>query len=168
VAAGWFFTAAAGGRLGFVRAYLALNAAVGVAGLLLAGSCYSVSTVRLQPETVHVGTGLQPMAAIQADASSAYLLFFPIAGRVSLDRVVNQMLIVTAKAMGADKVADVSFDMTPEHGIWTLRRLLGWRSARASGIAVQVAMPAPDPMAELGPESSPSPAQRELSTPAAR
>jgi uncharacterized protein YbjQ (UPF0145 family) len=52
--------------------------------------------------------------------------------------VVNTMLIGAAKALGADKVVDIKVDITPEDGIWTLRRLLGWRSAEASGIAVVV------------------------------
>ena len=115
-------------------------------------SCTSVSTVRLQPETVDVGPGLRPVAAIQTNATSLYFLFIPIAGTVSLDKVVNQMLIVTAKTMGADKVTEVHFDVTPDGGIWALRKLLGWRSAQASGIAVQVMAPPADPSADEGPE----------------
>jgi hypothetical protein len=114
-----------------------------------------VSTVRLQPETVHVGKGMRPIAGIQTNATSLYVLFIPVAGEVSLDKVVNQMLVVTAKTMGADKVANVRFDVTPGGGIWALRKLLGWRSAQASGIAVQVtAMPADDD-ADEGPEPAP-------------
>ena len=55
---------------------------------------------------------------------------------VSLDRVVNEMLIATAKSIGADKVVNIKVDITPDGGIWTLRRILGWRSAEASGVAV--------------------------------
>lgn len=116
----------------------------------LAG-CSAVSTVRVQPENVAVSPGLRPVAAIQVDATSAYLLFIPIPGGVSLDRVVNRMLIVAAKQMGADKVANLRFEITPDSGVWTLRKLLGWRSAEASGIAVQVEAPA-DPAADAGPE----------------
>jgi len=57
------------------------------------------------------------------------------AGETSLDGVVNQLLVVTAKAMDAGKVTDVQLDTTPAHGIWAVRRPLGWRSAHASGIA---------------------------------
>jgi hypothetical protein len=57
--------------------------------------CSHVSTVRLQEETIEVGPGLRPLAAVQANASSAYLLFIPIPG-VDLDRVINRMLVVTA------------------------------------------------------------------------
>ena len=120
--------------------------------LLASAGCASVSTVRLHAEAVEVGPGLRPIAGIQADALSLYALFVPLPGGADLDRVVNRMLVATAKAMGADKITDLRFDITPEHGIWTLRRLIGWRSARASGIAVQVTAPAPDPNADLGPE----------------
>jgi hypothetical protein len=118
-------------------------------------SCSSLSTVRLQPDNVEVGPGLRPVAAIQADAMSWYLLFVPIPGGVSLDRVVNRMLIVAAKTMGADKIVDLRFSVTPDHGIWTLRKLALWRSARASGIAVQVEAPEVDPDADQGPEPEP-------------
>ena len=126
-------------------------------------ACSSISTVRLQPENVEAGPGLRPVAAIQANASSAYVLFIPLPGGVSLDRVVNRMLIVAAKTMGADKIVNLQFSVTPDNGIWTLRKILGWRSARAAGIAVQVETPAADPDAEQGPE----PAGTEPSPPSA-
>jgi hypothetical protein len=118
-------------------------------------ACTQLSTVRLQPEAVEVGEGLRPIAGIQANATSFYLLFIPMPG-VDLDRVVNQMLIVAAKSMGADKVAQLTFDVTPSGGIWALRKLLGWRSAQANGIAVQVTGAAPDPNADQGPEPHPA------------
>lgn len=131
-------------------------------------ACSSISTVRLQPENVEVGPGLRPVAAIQANASSAYVLFIPLPGGVSLDRVVNRMLIVAAKTMGADKIVNLQFSVTPDNGIWTLRKVLGWRSARAAGIAVQVETPAADPGADDGPEpagSEPSPPSATPPTP---
>ena len=121
--------------------------------------CSSISTVRLQSEAVEVAPGLRPIAGIQADAISGYFFFIPIPG-VDLDKAVNQLLLVAAKSMGADKIADLRFEITPNHGIWALRRLLGWRSARASGIAVIVTEPAPDDRADEGPEppaGSPAP-----------
>jgi hypothetical protein len=125
---------------------------VGLCGVLVAvAACSSISTVRVQPENVAVSPGLRPVAIIQANATSAYVLFIPIPGGVDLDRVVNRMLIVAAKTMGADKVANLQFDITPDSGIWSLRRLIGWRSAQASGIAVQVEAPE-DPDADAGPE----------------
>lgn len=124
--------------------------------LATVASCSSVSTVRLQPENVDVGPGMRPLAAIQANATSFYLLFIPIPGDVDLDRVVNRMLIIAAKEMGADKIVDLEFDVTPEGGIWTLRKLLGYRSAEAKGIAVQVDAAA-DPGRDQGPEPTPAP-----------
>jgi hypothetical protein len=114
--------------------------------------CSYVTTVRVQEDVIEVGPGLRPIAAVQADAASAYLLFIPIPG-VDLDQVINRMLVVTAKTIGADKIANLQFDITPDGGVWALRKLIGWRSARASGIAVQVTAPAADPDAEKGPES---------------
>jgi hypothetical protein len=119
--------------------------------LALSAGCTHVSTVRLQEETVEVGPGLRPLAAIQANAISGYFLFIPLPG-VDLDKVVNQLMVVAAKTMGADKVVLLDFDATPAGGIWAWRKLIGWRSARATGIAVQVTSPAADPRADEGPE----------------
>ncbi len=119
----------------------------------LAPGCSHTQTVRLQSDTIETGPGLRPIAGIQSNATSFYFLFVPVPGGVSLDRVVNQMLVVTAKNMGADKIANLHFEMTPSGGIWALRKLLGWRSAQASGIAVQVTAPAADPRADEGPEA---------------
>src|SRR3954465_6861640 len=99
-------------------------------------ACSSISTVRVQPETVYVGPHLRPIAVIHAQVTSAYLFWIPIPGHVELDYVVNRMLLATAKALGADKVVDIQVDITPDDGIWTLRKLLGYRSATASGVAV--------------------------------
>ena len=111
--------------------------AVGVLG------CSSVSTVRVQPDNLYVGPGLRPIAVIHAQVTSAYLLFIPIPGHVDLDHVVNRMLLATAKTLGADKVVNVRVDITPDGGIWTLRKLFLWRSAEASGVAVMIEEPRP-------------------------
>jgi hypothetical protein len=105
---------------------------------LAATACSSVSTVRVQGENLYVGPHLRPIAIVHAQVTSAYLLFIPIPGHVELDTVVNQMLIASAKQLGADKVVDIKVDITPDDGIWTLRKILGWRSAEASGVAVIV------------------------------
>lgn len=136
------------------RSWLHLGVASAVA---LGAACSSISTVRLQPDQIAVAPGLRPLAAIQADVISAYLLFVPVPGGVDLDRAVNRMLIVAAKTMGADKIVDLRFSVTPEHGIYALRRLLGWRSAHASGIAVQIVAPPTDGAADQGPEPAPAP-----------
>ena len=109
-----------------------------LAAVLATAACSSISTVRVQPETVYVGPHLRPIAVIHAQVTSAYLLWIPIPGHVDLDHVVNRMLLATAKALGADKVVDIQVDITPDTGIWTLRKLLGYRSASASGVAVMV------------------------------
>ena len=114
-------------------------------------ACSSVSVVRVQSDNVYVGPNLRPIAVVQAQATTAYVLFLPIPGGVDLDRVVNRMLIVAAKTLGADKVANLQVDITPDGGVWTLRKILGWRSAQASGIAVVVDEPV-DQGAGQGPE----------------
>jgi len=111
--------------------------------LAAAAACSSITTVRVQPETVYVGPRLRPIAVIHAQVTSAYLLWIPIPGHVDLDYIVNRMLLATAKALGADKVVDIKVDITPENGIWTLRKMLGYRSASASGVAVMVEPEAP-------------------------
>ena len=110
--------------------------------------CSSVSTVRVQPDNLYVTPGMRPIAVIHAQVTSAYLLFIPIPGHVDLDRVVNRMLLATAKTLGADKVVNVRVDITPDGGIWTLRKLFLWRSAEASGVAVVVDEPRPAPAAK--------------------
>ena len=109
-----------------------------VAVLAAVTACSSITTVRVQPDTVFVGPRLRPIAVIHAQVTSAYLLWIPIPGHVDLDYVINRMLLATAKALGADRVVDIKVDTTPDTGIWTLRKLLGYRSAEASGIAVMV------------------------------
>src|SRR5215510_3260041 len=108
------------------------------AALAAVAACSSITTVRVQPETVFAGPHLRPIAVIHAQVTSAYLLWIPSPGHVDLDYVVNRMLLATAKALGADKVVDIQVDLTPDSGIWTLRKLLGYRSASASGVAVMV------------------------------
>lgn len=131
--------------------------AVFLACLGLAGAvgCSAVSTVRVQSDNVYVGPNLRPIAVVHAQATSAYLLFIPIPGGVDLDRVVNRMLILSAKTLGADKIANLRVEVTPDSGVWTLRKIFGWRSAEASGVAVVVDDPV-DPGAQQGPEPAPA------------
>jgi hypothetical protein len=125
---------------------IALAAAAAVA--LGVPACSSVSTVRVQPDNLYAGPNLRPIAVIHAQVTSAYVLFIPIPGHVDLDHVVNRMLLAAAKTLGADKVVNVRVDVTPDGGIWTLRKLLGWRSAVASGVAVVVEAPGGGPAAK--------------------
>jgi hypothetical protein len=124
----------------FARRIVLAAVALAVAA---AAACSSITTVRVQPETVFVGPRLRPIAVIHAQVTSAYLLWIPIPGNVDLDYVVNRMLLATAKTLGADKVVDIKVDITPENGIWTLRKLIGYRSASASGVAVMIEPEAP-------------------------
>ena len=126
-----------------------------IAVMLGVVACSSISTVRVQPENVAVGPGLRAIAVIHAQVTSAYFLFIPIPGNVNLDRVVNRMLLATAKTLGADKVVDIRVDITPDTGIWTLRKLFLWRSAHASGIAVIVEDPAAPPPPMTAPATPP-------------
>jgi len=131
----------------------------------IAVGCSSIQTVRVQPESVYVGPNLRPIAIVHAQVSSFYFMFIPIPGNVELDRVVNRMLLASAKALGADKVVNIKVDITPDRGIWTLRKLLGWRSAEASGVAVVIENPAgasngaagdhPPPVTPATPKTSP-------------
>lgn len=130
------------------------SAVVLAAVMTTAAACSSVSTVRVQPENLYVGPRLRPIAIVHAQVTSAYFLFIPIPGRVDLDRVVNRMLFTAAKALGADKVVNIKFDVTPDTGIWTLRKLIGFRSAEASGVAVVVEDDAP-----AAPPADPAPGQ---------
>src|SRR5215475_13795800 len=109
-----------------------------LSAVLATAACSSISTVRVQPETVYAGPHLRPIAVIHAQVTSAYLFWVPIPGHVDLDYIVNRTLLATAKSLGADKVVNIQVDITPDDGIWTLRKLLGWRSAEASGVAVTV------------------------------
>ena len=110
---------------------------------------------------MYVGPHLRPIAVVHAEVTSAYILFIPIPGHVSMDYVVNRMLIAAAKELGADKVVDIKVEMTPDDGIWTIRRLLDWRTAEASGVAVVVEdEPAPPAVVPTPPPAAPADASK--------
>ena len=139
---------------------------VAIAGFVTSAlACSSISTVRVQPENVHVAKGLRPIAVVHAQVTSFELLFFEIPGHVTLDYVVNRMLIHAAKQMGADKVVDIKVDITPDDGVWLLRRIIGWRSAQASGVAVVVEDEAPPAAAPPSPSPPPTPPAGPAPTP---
>ena len=106
--------------------------------VLLVAACTNVSAVRLQPETIDVGPGMRPVAGIQANASSFYLLFVPIPGDVNLDHVVNRLLVVAAKTMGADEITQLHFHVDSCQPSLCFWHFLGVQTAEASGIAVQI------------------------------
>lgn len=112
------------------RAHRALWAATAIT----LAACTSVSAARVPSGTL-AGPHLRTIAVIRAHVASAYVLFIPITGHVTLDYVRDRMMDA-ARRLGADKVVDVKLDITPETGAHVLRELLGWRSADASGVAV--------------------------------
>src|ERR1700709_961433 len=116
-----------------------------------AAACSSIATARVQPDTVFVCPPLPPIRVSRGQVASAYLLWFPIPGHVDLDYIINRMLLATARSLGADKVVDIKVDITPEDGIWTLRKMLGYRWASASGVAVMVEPEAPAGAAKVAP-----------------
>lgn len=136
---------------------LALGRRVAIAAVtVVALGCSSVQTVRVQPDNLHVGPGLRPIAVVHAQVTSFYFLFVPIPGGVDLDRVVNRMLLASAKALGGDKVVNIRVDITPDSGVWVLRRLLGWRSAEASGVAVVIEDAKPETPTAAPPATQPT------------
>lgn len=110
---------------------------LGLAGLLLCltPACASVDVVRLQPSLLQTPKGTEPLAGIQATCLGFYLLTLGIP-EADLDKAINELLLKEAKKLGADRVINLRFEGTPAHGIWWLTKLLGFRYARASGIAV--------------------------------
>ncbi|MBV8762509.1 MAG: hypothetical protein JO257_34815 [Deltaproteobacteria bacterium] len=116
-------------------------------------ACSSVQTVRIQGENVYAGQHLRPIAIVHAQVTSAYVLFLALPGHVDLDHVVNRMLLPAAKMLGADKVVDIKVDITPDSGVWVLRKLIGWRTAEASGVAV-VVEPEPEAPAPAAPPAA--------------
>ena len=73
--------------------------AVAALAIAVTAACSSISTVRVQPESLAVGPHLRPIAIVHAQVTSAYILFFPIPGGVDLDHVVNRMLFAAANNM---------------------------------------------------------------------
>lgn len=112
----------------------------GLRGALLAavamlGGCASVDVVRIQPDLLKTPEGTEPLAGIQAHCTGFYLFTIGIPD-ATLDKAINELLLREARKLGADRVIDLRFEATPSHGIWWLTKLLWWRSASASAIAV--------------------------------
>jgi hypothetical protein len=126
---------------------LALWMSLAVAAL--AGGCTSVEYVRIRPGTMRVSGG-EPIAAVQVSREGFYFLGIPFAD-CDLDTVLNQLLIDAARKVGADRVVDVRFDVTPSTGVWWFftHFLPIPPSARAWGIAIKDGTP-PGPPAAAG------------------
>jgi hypothetical protein len=104
------------------------------AALLLCG-CASVDVVRIQPDLLKTPEGTEPLAGIQARCTGFYLFTLGIP-EATLDKVINEMLLKKARELGADRIINLQFDATPSHGWWWITKLLWWRSASATAIAV--------------------------------
>ncbi len=133
--------------------------------IALAAGCSSVDVVRLQPDQLQVPKGMEPLAAIQTTTLGFY--FFTLGlPEADLEKAVNELLMKEAKKLGADRVMDLHIDATPGGGIWWLSKLLWFRMASASGVAIRAepgasgddsAPPAPLP---LPPSDAPSPSSQ--------
>jgi len=139
-------------------------------GIAVLAACSSVDVVRLQPDQLLVPKGLEPVAGIQATCLGFYFATLGLPD-ADLEKAVNELLMKEAKKVGADRVIELRFDGTPSGGIWWLTKLLFFRSASASGIAVRaepgaeaegeptapLPLPPPPPSGESQPPSAPAP-----------
>lgn len=116
------------------RAFL-LGIAVALS-LGLVCACSSVDVVRLQPDLIQVPKGMEPVAGIQATCLGFYLFTLGLPD-ADLEKAVNELLMKEARKLGAERVMDLRFEGTPGGGIWWLSKLLGFRSASASGVAIR-------------------------------
>jgi hypothetical protein len=103
---------------------------------VLLSACSSIDVVRLQPDQFYAPKGMEPVAGIQATCVGFYLFTLGLP-EADLEKAVNELLMKTAKKIGADRVTDLHFDATPGGGLWWLTKLLGFRTATASGVAIR-------------------------------
>jgi hypothetical protein len=114
----------------------ALVGIVAAAAVVVALSCSSVDVVRLQPDLIEVPEGMEPVAGIQATCIGFYIFTLGLPD-ADLEKAVNELLMTEARKLGAERVMNLRFEATPESGIWWLTKLLGFRSASASGVAIK-------------------------------
>lgn len=120
--------------------------------VLLLASCASVDVVRIQPGMLQVPEGTEPLAGIRVQCVGFYLFTMGIP-ECDMDRAVNELLFKEARKLGAERLVELKFDGTPGDGVWWLTKLLGFRTASASAIALMPVAggeedegPAPPPM----------------------
>lgn len=131
---------------------------------LVLGACSTVEIVRLQPDLLHTPKGTEPIAGLQATCAGFYLFTVGIP-EADLEKAVNELLMKEARKLGAHKVVQLRFDVTPSHGLWFLTKLFWVRSATAWGVAV-VKVPGEEPEEEKG-AAGPGDAGKPGQTPAA-
>jgi hypothetical protein len=136
-----------------------------VAFMLAAWGCSSVEVVRLQPDLLKTPRGTEPLAGIQASCIGFYV-FTLGAPECDLDRVVNELLMKKARQIGAKNLTVLRFSGTPETGVWWLTKLLWFRTARATAIAV-MASDDDDAVSAPTPAKTPSVATQPATQPAA-
>lgn len=102
---------------------------------LVLGACSTVEIVRLQPDLLRTPKGTEPIAGLQATCAGFYLFTVGIP-EADLEKAVNELLMKEARKLGAHKVVQLRFDVTPSHGLWFLTKLFWVRSATAWGVAV--------------------------------
>jgi hypothetical protein len=109
----------------------------GVFSLLPQLSCSSVDVLRVQTGPPVVGGLAQDdiVVAIRARCLGFYVGTIGIPS-CDLDTVMNGLLRETGKALGADRLLEVRFEATPDSGVWWLTKLLWFRQARVSALAV--------------------------------
>ncbi|PID38224.1 MAG: hypothetical protein CSB49_06680 [Proteobacteria bacterium] len=128
-----------GSSFGRAPLVVALAATLALAGA--SSACSSLEVVRLEPGLIKTPPKTEPLAAIQVSCVGFYLFTLGIP-TCDLEKVVNEILIAKAREIGASKLLSLRFRQTPESGVWWLTKLLWFRTARVSAIAV-VAQPAP-------------------------
>jgi hypothetical protein len=130
---------------------------------LAACACTSVEYARL-PKAVGAPTAAgQPIAAIQVSRMGLYVLGVAIAD-CDLD-LLFALLAEAGQKVGADRLVDVHFDITPSAGLWWFfTRVLPFPpTARAWAIAVRAAPAPPDGgVGPLGADGGGSGPEREV------
>ena len=114
------------------KAILAMALAATVTG------CTSVESATVAGNEI-VGNGGEAVAVVQASSIGLTLIFHIIDLVTSdLDQVVNKLLVVEAKQMGASKVDLKGASTTPRHGIFALTgTLIGFPMSTAMGVAIK-------------------------------
>lgn len=121
------------------------------------GACTSVELVRLRTGPPRVGdTRAQDvLVGVQTSCLGFYVGTIGIP-TCDLDRVLNELLHGAAKQIGAERLLELRLEGTPDSGIWWLTKLLWFRSARASALAVVAMPPRGPPSRRAHPASVPA------------
>jgi hypothetical protein len=152
--------------------HLAASLALAALTLLVVVSssgCSSIEVVRLKPGLLKTPPKTEPLAGIQVSCVGFYV-FTLGAPTCDMEKVVNEILMPKAREIGATKLVQLRFRQTPEDGVWWLTKLLWFRTARASAIAVveqprAAAKPAELDLATAGEQPAKAPSSAPSSAP---